>query len=249
MLKRKFFFGVLFCLMFACTNNSFAQICAGGEEAGCGLAQSFDLTGATLTSGPNADFALSTSINYVAMEGAAAPSNCSGPYLNGYDEAAGLSDIDITLAAANTINVTGLTSVDYCFFFYNDSNIADIPADPINYSNDLEIQLVTDAGTTSSAFIAPSSLDLVALENGEWIYICQTFTLPGGATMITGMNHQVELESSLDGRCGSGYSVANTCEVFGVAPDGIATCPVEIVEPTPPTGCDADNGDIMISNN
>ena len=85
-----------------------------------------------------------------------------------------------------------------------------------------------DAGNVS-ATVSFSAADLLALEAGQWIYICQTFTLPSSATTLNGVTQVLELEASADGRCSltnGGYSIANTCEVFAIAPDGFTVCPV-----------------------
>lgn len=216
------------------TNNVFAQICATAQD--CAFAVPIDITNSTFSVIGSSQLDLSSDVNYVDMEGAAQPDNCGATYINGYDQLAGGTSILISLNTPIPVDPTVNPTVDYCFFFYNDSNLTG--AEPVNYANPLNITLTTNAGNINATYPLTAA-DYTALEAGEWLFLCQTFTLQSGATEIQQIQQVLEIEASADGRCevaNGGYSVANTCEVFGIAPDGITTCPVEIVS------CAADSG-------
>lgn len=233
-LKKIWSFITLVCLVSASTISVSAQICAGGASA-CSVSETIDITNSSFTVIGSSQLALSTTTDYVALEGAAPPNNCGAAYINGYDELAGGTSIGITLNTPIAINPAVDPTVEYCFFFYNDSNISGTTPDPVNYANPLNITLQTNGGNITQTYPLTAA-DYVALEAGQWLFICQQFTLPGGATQITGMQQVLELEASVDGRCepaAGGYSPANTCEVFAIAPDGISTCPVQILATCP----------------
>ena len=222
-------FVLSFCCLFQLSQIEItAQICASN---GCSFAQSFDVTDISFSVIGSSQLDLSTNVDYVAMEGADPPSNCGATYINGYDQLAGGTSIQMTLNTPIAVDPAVTPSIDYCFFFYNDSNLTG--AEPVAYGNfPFNITLTTDAGNVSTPY-SFTPAELVALEAGEWIFICATFNLPGGATQIEQIEQVMEFEISTDGRCevgAGGYSPGNTCEVFGIAPDGITTCPVEIVE-------------------
>ena len=136
-------------------------------------------TGTSANVTPNSD------INYLAMAGVPFPPS-GEPYINGYNEQSGSSGAIFTLLSPITIP-DGAATIDYYYYLYNnilDEDDADHPTSGATYyTNNLAVQIMTDAGTISGARPLTST-EIGLLDSGNWIEVCFTINLPPAATQI-----------------------------------------------------------------